>query len=99
MDELDLRWGQPRTVLVGVPPMDRFPVLPQPLRWILGVRSRILDRELSSLAASGRTARWVPVDVDLLVPELFAADGFHPGDEGHRAWAEQIGRELMLIQS
>ncbi|MCC5793270.1 MAG: SGNH/GDSL hydrolase family protein [Chromatiales bacterium] len=97
MEELGQRWGQPLVVLVGVPPMDRFPVLSQPLRWLMGARSRMLDQVLSSLAASHAASRWVPVDVGLLVPELFAADGFHPGDAGHRAWAEQIAGEAAVL--
>jgi len=39
-------------VYSGIPPMHRFPALPQPLRWFLGRRARRLDQALAQWAAA-----------------------------------------------
>jgi hypothetical protein len=43
-------------VLSGLPPMHRFPALPQPLRWYVGSRARDFNRVLAELAGAGRAA-------------------------------------------
>ena len=75
--------GDVPIVLTGVPPMDAFPRLPQPARFLLGRRSRALD------AAAARLPRvtHVPMPRSVLTPELFCEDGFHPTEEGYRRWA------------
>lgn len=40
-----------RIVLAGVPDVGSFPVLPQPLRAVLGWHARALDRQLQRMAA------------------------------------------------
>src|SRR5215213_322742 len=44
------RCGPVPVILSGVPPMGRFPALPQPLRATLGVRAALLDRAARRLA-------------------------------------------------
>lgn len=75
----------------AVPPMDRFPALPQPLRWYLGLCSRELDAALQQLC------REVPglhhAAADWSEPALpMAEDGYHPGLEQTERW----GRALAL---
>jgi lysophospholipase L1-like esterase len=81
--------GQPTVLLAGVPPMDRFPNLPQPLRAVLGLRSRLLDAAAAELAALPGVIH-APVPPGLLSAGSFAADGFHPGPAGYRAWGRQL---------
>ncbi|NIP82234.1 MAG: SGNH/GDSL hydrolase family protein, partial [Gemmatimonadetes bacterium] len=40
------RLGVSLLVITGVPPMGRFPALPQPLRWYLGSRADRFDERL-----------------------------------------------------
>ncbi len=87
--------GDVPIVLTGVPPMDAFPSLPQPLRMLMGLRSRELD------AAAARLPRvtHLPMPREVLKPELFCEDGFHPSEEGYRRWAGAIaesGRNASL---
>jgi lysophospholipase L1-like esterase len=78
--------GDVPVVLTGVPPMDAFPSLPQPLRLLLGLRSR----ELDAAAASLPRVTHLPMPRELLTPELFCEDGFHPSEAGYRLWAGSI---------
>lgn len=81
--------GQVTVLLAGVPPMDRFPNLPQPLRAVLGLRSRMLDAAAAEMAALPGVTH-APVPSGLLSAGAFAADGFHPGPAGYRAWGRQL---------
>ena len=81
--------GPVPVVLAGVPPMSRFPNLPQPLRTLLAGRSRALDRGARSLAAVPGVLH-VPVPEAVMSPESFAADRFHPGPAAYLAWGRQL---------
>ncbi|WP_130342908.1 SGNH/GDSL hydrolase family protein [Herbihabitans rhizosphaerae] len=90
------RLGRVPVMLAGVPPMDAFPTLPQPLRTVLGLRSRALDAQLARLSQVDGV--WhVPAARAALRPEHFAADGFHPGAHGYRIWGEQLAGELARL--
>lgn len=80
------RHGVRSVVLLGVPPMHRFPALPQPLRAFLGARAQELDAELAALAAERAELLHVPTPVDGPL-EYFCADRFHPSEAGYAAWA------------
>lgn len=86
---LRTRLGAPPVLLAGVPPMGGFPTLPQPLRYVLGLRSRVLDAAAAELAALPGVTH-SPLPPALLAADSFAADGFHPGPAGYRAWGEQL---------
>lgn len=80
----------------GAPPMQEFPLLPQPLRWFFGRQAARFNAALSS-ALAGQPARRV-----VLLPEamqrnaaaLMAEDGFHPNAAGYALWAEALAQEL-----
>ena len=84
------RHGPAPIILTGVPDMQRFPLLPEPLALILGLRSRLLDQAAAELAASLAEVYHAPLPLDAESTALFCADGFHPNAEGHRQWAEQL---------
>ncbi|MCH8478169.1 MAG: SGNH/GDSL hydrolase family protein [Wenzhouxiangella sp.] len=88
--ELRRRHGPAPVVLTGVPDMQRFPLLPEPLALILGLRSRLLDQAAADLAASLEQVYHAPLPLDAESPALFCEDGFHPNVEGHCQWAEQL---------
>lgn len=83
-----------RIIFAGLPPMSRFPLPPQPLRFSLGLRATTLDRIASSLIASHPNARHIPTRIN---PDEhgFCEDGFHPSAESCTLWA----RELALTES
>jgi lysophospholipase L1-like esterase len=79
------KFGARLILASGVPPMERFPALPQPLRWYLGARARELDRALARALPDGRGAEYLPLAGELGEGHM-AADGFHPGAEVYAAW-------------
>jgi lysophospholipase L1-like esterase len=85
------RCGPVPVVLAGVPPVGRFPALPQPLRGVLGLRAALLECAARRLAAELANARYVDVPpLEEAVDVYFAADGFHPSPRGYAAWAGAI---------
>lgn len=87
LDALEARC-RPRLILLsGVPPMAHFPALPQPLRAVMGLKSRALDAALQAFAAQRPRTQYVALAIDPRDPELMAADGYHPSARGCAAWA------------
>ncbi len=89
LDRLRDRFGIQCVLLCGLPPMHRFPALPQPLRWFLGERARRFDAALRELASRRADALHVPLD-DIDDPTLMASDGFHPGPELYAHWGRMM---------
>lgn len=94
---LRAKFGARLVLASGIPPMERFPALPQPLRWYLGARARELDRALARALPDGRGAEYLPLAGELDAAHM-AADGFHPGPAVYAAWgaaaASRIAREF-----
>lgn len=80
--------------LAGVPPMERFPALPTPLRQAFGWRAARLDGVARALAASLPGVRHLatPVPDD---PAAFAADGYHPNAAACAVWAQALAEALV----
>lgn len=78
----------PRVILVsGLPPVHRFPALPQPLRWYLGLGARAFSAALAELARCADVL-FLPLDFTLDVSQM-ATDGFHPGAGVYREWGRR----------
>jgi lysophospholipase L1-like esterase len=86
------RFGVRLHLRAGVPPMERFPALPRPLRDVLGAQARSRDRALA--AAATPTCLHLPFDAAALDPVAMAGDGFHPGPAIYRDWAEDLARRI-----
>lgn len=85
-------------VLLGVPPMGSFPLLPWPLRSLLRLRSAGFDRIGAEVAARRGVihAPYAPT----LRAEQFSADGYHPSSDGHRDIAADVAeRSAPLLRS
>ncbi|WP_374675632.1 SGNH/GDSL hydrolase family protein [Ideonella sp.] len=84
----------------ALPPMGRFPLLPQPLRWVMGRHAARLDAALQAHVRGHAARRYVPLPA---VPAAsagdvpagwVAADGFHPGPLAYRAWALSLAEAM-----
>ena len=86
-----LRAHSPEAIIamVGVPPMRRFPLLPQPLRALLGLRAEQFDGIARRVIENHPRALYLPLDIDPS-PDQFAADGYHPSQESYGA----LGRAM-----
>lgn len=78
----------------GLPPMHRFPLLPQPLRAVFGMRSRSFDDALRNIVEELPNCRYVPLNFDP-DPSQFAADGYHPSEESYVEYGRQVADALM----
>ncbi len=86
-------WGAKRIIATGVPPIDRFPLLPNPLRWFLGLQARRFDHALEKQALS-MGVEYMPFDVPLTA-EMMAEDGFHPGPNAYHLLGRKVAAHIL----
>jgi len=101
LGSLQERTGAKIGVINGLPPMGTFLAIPNPLRWYLGQYARRLDARLRDWVATQPGLRHLPLDGLAASGEL-AADGYHPGPDQYRLWAERVAQyitELLEIRS
>lgn len=92
--------GDALVLLSGVPPLDYFPALPQPLSFVLGARSSSLGEASVRVAEKMKRVVHVPFRIEKDGPRsLFCADGFHPSELGYRLWAEQLAEAFAKVVS
>jgi len=94
--ELRANWGVREVFLSGLPPMRRFPLLPQPLRWYLGARARRFDAALAAWAQEREGLHHVALPDGS--PAMIAPDGFHPGPAACALWARELARNIVAAQ-
>ena len=82
-------------LLSGLPPMHRFPALPQPLRWYIGSRAKQFDSALAGLAINRAGCEFVKLSYAMTDPQAMAADGFHPGPVIYGLWAAEVVRRIV----
>jgi lysophospholipase L1-like esterase len=88
------RFGARHILLSGLPPMHRFPALPQPLRWYIGSRARDFNRVLAALAASRSGCEFLALGHEMMDVSAMASDGFHPGPAVYALWARAAARRI-----
>ncbi|MEO8526355.1 MAG: SGNH/GDSL hydrolase family protein, partial [Caldimonas sp.] len=81
-------------VFAPLPPMHQFPLLPRPLRGVIGDDARRHDRELAGWAATRADVSHASIAIELSV-ETMASDGFHPGEPVYRACGEALGLHVV----
>lgn len=89
-DAISDRCDRPPILLSGIPPMARFPALPQPLAGILGLRARLLDAVSRRIADERDDVHFASMRWTGRADGLFARDGFHPSAEAHGRWAREL---------
>lgn len=89
--------GVGHVVFAPLPPVGRFPGLPQPLRWVAGSDARRHDSAVAAWAGGRDDLSHVHIDLPLN-RGVMAADGFHPGEPVYRvcgvALAEHIANHV-----
>lgn len=81
--------GVRHVVFAPLPPVHRFPLLPQPLRHVMGSDARRHDEAVARWAATREDVSHLPIAY-ALGPEHMAEDGFHPGEPVYRACGEAL---------
>jgi lysophospholipase L1-like esterase len=90
------RLGVAHVCFAPLPPVHRFPGLPQPLRWVAGADARRHNRALAEWVATRSDASLVRMTLPLR-RDVMAADGFHPGAPVYRACAAAIAEHLAHL--
>lgn len=85
--------GVKHVAFAPLPPIHQFPLLPQPLRWIMGRDARRHDAAMARWAATRSDVSHVPIDLSLDA-SCMASDGFHPGEPVYRACGEALARHI-----
>ena len=89
------RFGVGTIYVSGLPPVREFPLLPHPLRDVLGTRTEWFDRELSRHVTHWPDTRFLPLDFGLDVAHM-SEDGFHPGPPIYASWARHMSALISV---
>ncbi len=81
-------------IFTQVPAMAQFPALPAPLKYLLGLRAKLLDLELQRVCKHHDRAQYVSSKPSI-EPHLMAEDGYHPSEQGYQEWAKSIGPSIL----
>ncbi|MEO8807469.1 MAG: SGNH/GDSL hydrolase family protein, partial [Burkholderiaceae bacterium] len=89
-------------VFAPLPPIHQFPLLPQPLRRVMGDDARRHNDALAAWAQTRADVSWVPIPLTLSV-DTMASDGFHPGEPVYRicgqALAGFVADQLVRLET
>ena len=82
-----------KVYFTSVPPMHKFPLLPVPLRYLLGIKTKLLDNSLKSLCMS---KNWHHIRFTSTMDSFpMAEDGFHPSGSGYKEWGKTIAEKIL----
>ena len=79
--------------VAGIPPLRGFPILPQPMRALFGIRAETFDRIARAEISRHQNAIHVPLDFEP-EPHMFSADGFHPSEESYQELGGMVAQKI-----
>ncbi len=98
---LQQRHNAKHVIFSELPPMGKFPALPQPLRWVLGLRATILSDVLTDITEHSDGVSVLKFDVSPTNGSdnstLMASDGFHPGRATYSSWARVAAEQIASL--
>lgn len=94
VNELRNRHGVRHVAFAPLPPVHRFPSLPQPLRWVAGADAERHNTAMREWATTREDVSCVRLALTLDETSM-AHDGFHPGAPAYRHIAEAIAEHLV----
>ncbi len=95
MGLLTNRLGASQVLATGVPQMDLFPALPNPLAWVLGEQARRLDTGLAHVASQFPHVHHFKLAIPP-EPAYAAQDGYHPSALAYQIWAQMLADEVFI---
>jgi lysophospholipase L1-like esterase len=93
LDRLRERDPMAVVAMAGMPPLHGFPLLPAPLRAILGMRARSFSQAARRVVDARPGMLFLPLDFEPQ-PGSFCEDGFHPGPEAYAALGLALAQAL-----
>ncbi len=91
--DLKRKWPRAQVIFAGLPPMARFPLPPQPMRYMLGQRAATLDAIAAEMISKQANMLHIPTDLNPVQQE-FCEDGFHPSAEACTIWAKELAQRF-----
>lgn len=90
---IETKFGAQAICVSGVPKMQYFPLLPEPLRGVLGLQAARYDRALQAIIQENPKCRFVALDFE---PDttLMSEDGYHPGPRIYAEWGRKVYRAI-----
>ena len=88
--------GVAHVVFAPLPPVHRFALLPQPLRYVMGGEARRHDDALARWAATRSDVSHLAIEYEL-TPVAMASDGFHPGEAVYRVCGEALAAHIARV--
>lgn len=85
-------------IATGVPPMDMFPALPNPLGWLFGQYAKAMNKKLAILVGQKVNMEWIEYDIQHYrnLNLQMAIDGFHPSKEVYQLWAKHVADKIRI---
>ncbi len=83
--------------VAGIPPLRGFPLLPKPLRSLIGLRGDSFDDVIERVVKKHPRAVRVPLDFEP-EPHKSSPDGYHPSEESYQEFGEVMSLQMLLHQ-
>jgi len=83
-------------LLATVPPVAKFPAIPQPLRGVLGLCAQALGHRAQQLAAFYGLVYYSKAEFGQ-DPSYFCSDGIHPSEKAYQLWGLHLASDLAVI--
>lgn len=96
--DISIKFSPELVIAAGVPPMNLFPALPNPLAWLFGQYAKKMNQKLKKMVNQTLHMDWIEYDIQTyqaLNLEM-AEDGFHPSKDVYKLWAEQVAERIRL---
>jgi len=83
-------------IAAGVPPMNMFPALPNPLAWLFGQYAKQMNQQLEKFVNQQVNMQWIEYDIEKYraMNLQMAADGFHPSKEIYTLWGQEVAGKI-----
>ncbi|MBD8010410.1 SGNH/GDSL hydrolase family protein [Acinetobacter pecorum] len=84
-------------IAAGVPPMNMFPALPNPLAWLFGQYAKQMNLQLEKFVNQQVNMQWIEYDIEKYraMNLQMAADGFHPSKEVYTLWGQEVAGKIQ----
>ena len=91
-------FGVRQILVTAMPPIDRFPALPQPMRLVLGQRAKVFSNALAPQIQDAEGVELLNFTGDFDAHDM-AVDGFHPGPPVYAAWADATAARISKVST
>ena len=83
-------------IAAGVPPMNMFPALPNPLAWLFGQYAKQMNQQLENFVNQQVNMQWIEYDIEKYraMNLQMAVDGFHPSKEVYTLWGQEVAGKI-----